>query len=131
MVRTRTRRSSPILPAMALLAVALLAAGCGSSSDPGSWEEAEQGGFAVRTNFLDSCQLANTEDAGSNTLGEAAARSYCRCSFNGLRASLTLDEFDAIDDALRDQPEPSRLDEADRDIWDTVSDIIEACEADL
>ena len=112
-------------------AVVLVVAGCGNSADPDTWDEAEQDerfvaeGFdsAVEKNFMDSCQLANREN-----LTEPEARVLCECSFDGLRASLTLDEFHSLDKALRSTPNPSDLEEAPEDLWDDIAeDIFNAC----
>ena len=111
--------------------VVLVVAGCGNSADPDTWDEAEQDdrfaseGFdsAVEKNFMDSCQLANREN-----LTEPEARVLCECSFDGLRTSLTLDEFRSLDKALRSDPNPSDLDETPEDLWDDIAeDIFKAC----
>ena len=123
----------PRLRLLVVLAVgvALLLAGCGTSADPETWDEAEQDdrftseGFdsAVEKNFMDSCQLANSEN-----LTQGQARVLCGCSFDGLRAQLTLQQFHTLDKALRDTPNPSDLDEEPEDLWDDIAeDIFEAC----
>ena len=112
-------------------AVVLVVAGCGNSADPDTWDEAEQDdrfaseGFdsAVEKNFMDSCQLANSEN-----LTEPQARVLCGCSFDGLRARMTLDEFKSLDRALRETPNPSDLDEEPEDLWDDIAEgIFESC----
>ncbi|MCY4666257.1 MAG: hypothetical protein OXC00_16505 [Acidimicrobiaceae bacterium] len=114
-------------------AVVLVVSGCGSSADPDTWAEAEQDDrfldeefgakSAVEHNFMASCIEANTEN-----LTEAQARVLCRCSFDGLRNALVLEEFRALDNALRSTPNPSDLDEEPEDLWDdTAEDIFNAC----
>ena len=114
-------------------AVVLVVAGCGNSADPDTWEEAEQDDrfvdeefrakSAVEHNFLVSCMEANTAN-----LTEAEARVLCGCSFDGLRQSLTLQEFQSLDKALRENPNPSDLDEEPEDLWDDIAeDIFESC----
>ena len=114
-------------------ALVLLVAGCGNSADPDTWDEAEQDDrfvdeefgaeSAVEHNFLVSCMEANTEN-----LTEAEARVLCGCSFDGLRQSLTLAEFQSLDKALRENPNPSDLDEEPEDLWDDIAeDIFESC----
>ncbi len=117
-----------------LVAVALLVlSACGNSADPETWEQAEQDDrfeseeFAARSavehNFMMSCMEANTE-----TLTAAEARVLCECSFDGLRAALTLQQFQRLDDALRADPNPSDLDEEPEDLWDDVAeDILRSC----
>ena len=111
----------------------LVLAGCGSSADPETWAEAEEDDrfedaefdarSAVEHNFMESCIQANT-----GSLSEAQARVLCGCSFTGLREQLTLDEFQSLDKALRETPNPSDLDEEPEDLWDgTAEDIFEAC----
>ena len=114
-------------------AVVLVVAGCGSSADPDTWSEAEQDGrfldqefrakSAVEHNFMAACVAANTEN-----LTEAQALVLCRCSFDGLRNALLLEDFRALDNALRSTPNPSDLDEEPEDLWDdTAEDIFEGC----
>ena len=114
-------------------AVVLVVAGCGNSADPETWDEAEQDDrfvdeefrakSAVEHNFLVSCMEANTAN-----LTEAEARVLCGCSFDGLRQSLTLQEFQSLDKALRENPNPSDLDEEPEDLWDDIAeDIFESC----
>ena len=111
----------------------LLSAGCGNSADPDTWAEAEQddrfvsgefgAGSAVEHNFMESCMEANTEN-----LTEAEARVLCGCSFDGLRAQLTLDEFRSLDKALRSTPNPSDLEDEPEDLWDGIAeDIFVSC----
>ena len=119
-------------PVWALTAVSvLLVAGCGNSADPDTWEEAEEDdrfdgeGFesAVEKNFMASCIEANT-----GSLTEAEARVLCRCSFDGLREQLTLQEFKSLDKALREDPNPSDLDDEPEDFWDDIAeDIFKSC----
>ena len=114
-------------------ALVLLVAGCGNSADPDTWDEAEEDDrfvdeefgaqSAVEHNFLVSCMEANTEN-----LTEAVARVLCGCSFDGLRQSLTLAEFQSLDKALRETPNPSDLEEEPEDLWDDIAeDIFESC----
>ena len=114
-------------------AVVLVVAGCGNSADPDTWDEAEQderfvdeefgAKSAVEHNFLVSCMEANTAN-----LTEAEARVLCGCSFDGLRQSLTLAEFQSLDKALRENPNPSDLDEEPEDLWDDIAeDIFKSC----
>ena len=126
--------SNRLRPAWILIvALVVLAAGCGNSADPDTWEEAEQddrfatGEFsaesAVEHNFMESCMEANTEN-----LTEAEARVLCGCSFDGLRTQLTLDEFRSLDGALRSTPNPSDLEEEPEDLWDDIAEgIFESC----
>ena len=112
-------------------AVVLVVAGCGTSADPDTWAEAEEDeryvseGYdsAVEKNFVDSCRLAN-----SRNLTEGEALVLCRCSFDGLRERLTLEEFRSLDKALRETPNPSDLDDDPEDLWDdTAEDILRVC----
>ena len=115
----------------------LLVAGCGTSADPDTWEEAEEderyvndkeypAKSAVQRNFMESCEKANTEN-----LTEAEARVLCRCSFDGLRQRLTLQEFKSLDKALRETPDPGVLDDEPDDLWDDIAkSIIESCTVD-
>jgi len=95
--------------ALAVLALVIAAAGCGTSADPDSWEEADATG-AVRENFLAACELANESLTGDG-LNPAAVEAVCVCTFNGLRAEIDFDEFKELDKALRNAPNPSDLDD--------------------
>ncbi|MCY4068878.1 MAG: hypothetical protein OXE79_07215 [Acidimicrobiaceae bacterium] len=111
----------------------LVLSACGNSADPETWEEAEQddrfeseefgAGSAVEHNFMAACMEANTEN-----LTAAESRVLCECSFDGLRAALTLKQFQSLDKALRADPNPSDLDEEPEDLWDDVAeDILRSC----
>ena len=111
----------------ALIAVlALSATACGNSADPDTWTEAEEGDYgvyesAVEANFIDACELANEQgELGNLTSGQTSV--LCRCAFDGLRTSLTLQEFKALDKALRDAPNPSDLDGEPEDHWDDIAE---------
>ena len=114
-------------------AVVLVLAGCGTSADPETWAEAEEDDrfadaeydakSAVEHNFMVSCIEANTAN-----LTEAEARVLCGCSFTGLREQLTLQQFQSLDKALRETPNPSDLDDDPEDLWDdTAEAIFESC----
>ena len=122
-------------------AVVLVVAGCGTSADPDTWDEAEEDArfvemelesapgvkseskSAVEHNFMESCIEAN-----SGNLIEGEALVLCRCSFNGLRGQLTLQEFKSLDKELRESPNPSDLEDEPEDLWDdTAEDILRAC----
>ncbi len=82
--------------------MALLAAACGASTDPGTWEEAEADGDKVRLNFELSCEEANADSAGD---GDVPA--FCDCSYGVIR-EFYADDFGAFKDAeseLRSNPE--------------------------
>ncbi len=121
-----------------MVIVVVAVAGCGNSADPDTWGEAEENGFtdpetgtsygsAVEFNFMTSCLLANRSDSGGN-LNAVEAQELCRCDFDGLRESLTLQEFKDLDRALRSTPNPSDLDDEPEDTWDDlVEGILDAC----
>lgn len=117
----------------ALAAAGLMLSGCGNDPDPDNWAEAAAGDFAVQDNYLKACQEANDDEGGFNA---AAARQFCECSFDRLYAGgeergLTFEEFDALDNALRENPDPRTLRDEIRDTWRRYRDLVEACEADL
>ena len=128
-------------------ALMLLVAGCGNSADPDTWEEAEEDDrfldaefelgdgrslkfeakSAVEHNFMQACLVANT--TGDLSLDPVEALGLCRCSFDGLRRAFDdLQDFKSLDKALRENPNPSDLDDDPEDLWDdTAEDIFEAC----
>lgn len=129
MSRLRIPRTSLVVGALGL---ALLTSACGSSSDPSTWEEAEEqvddeGTFPVERNFIEACRAANTGEAGFD---DAAARVYCRCAFQELRESLEFDEFDALDDGLRTNPDPNALTGPAAEAWRVAEPLLEGCASD-
>jgi hypothetical protein len=125
-------RAPRVVLIAALVSLALLLAGCGSSSDPSSWEEAEDQvegdeDFPVKSNFLEACNEAN---AGEGGFDDSAARAYCRCAFQELRESLEFVEFDALDDGLRKNPDPDALEGTAAAAWQVAEPLLEACAAD-
>ena len=124
--------------------VVLVVAGCGTSADPDTWDEAEQderfldaefrgeegvvalpAESAVEHNFLQSCMEANTL-----TLTLVEAKVACTCSFDGLRRAFDLQDFKSLDKALRENPNPSDLEDDPEDLWDgTAEDILRTCAA--
>ena len=115
-------------------AVVLVVAGCGTSADPDTWDEAERDArfvdddqypakSAVEYNFMLSCVEANNRN-----LTEPESRVLCRCSFDGLRGQLTLQQFKSLDKELRESPNPSDLEDEPEDSWDdTAEDILRTC----
>lgn len=96
--RTTVRAAS----LLALVLLALVAAGCSQSSDPTTWDDAlaERN---VERNFVAACVEA---DDGA-TSDEQALVDYCECSFEELQETFADDfgRFKDVDDALRSQPE--------------------------
>ena len=116
-----------------MAAVGLAVSGCGTDPDPDNWAEAQQGDFSVRVNYLKACEAANE---GEGRFNAVTARQFCECSFNALYAGgeergLTFEEFKALDDALREDPDPRSLEDEDRVVWRRYRDLVEACESDL
>ncbi|MGB1505553.1 MAG: hypothetical protein ACPHIC_07110 [Acidimicrobiales bacterium] len=64
---------------VAVFAVVVLAASCGSSNDPETWAEADADGN-LRTNFIRACSEANAE-GGDLEFDEVQAAAYCECAF--------------------------------------------------
>jgi len=64
---------------VAVLALVVFAAGCGSSNDPETWGEADADGN-LQTNFVRACSEAN-EDGGDLQFDEVQAAAYCECAF--------------------------------------------------
>ncbi len=104
-----------LLPCVAI-AVMLIAASCGGSGAPTGFSE-EDGGDTVRDNFIKGCEVAVKDD---NRLASRAV-AICQCTYDMIvRDSLTSDgvtfeEFDRVDDDLRENinrlrdPTPDRV----------------------
>ncbi len=124
------RRRSLRLAAV-LVAAGLVMSGCGSDSDPRSWEEAQEGEFAVRDNYLKACKAANDGERG---FSEVEARLFCECSFDALYepvrdTGLTFEEFKDLDDALRNNPDPDQLSGETWDVWRKYRGLVQNCES--
>lgn len=97
---SRTKSRSAFVAS--LFSFTLVLAGCAQSSDPGSWEEAEEQGDKIRSNFLAAC-----EEANERASGEGDVPSYCDCSYLEVR-EFYADDFQGFKDAeseLRSNPE--------------------------
>lgn len=126
---TRVPRSAL---AVGIITLGLLVSGCASSSDPGSWDEAEAqvdaaGTFPIERNFNEACREANTGEGGFDA---TAARSYCRCAFMALHDNLEFDEFDALDNGLRTNPDPSLLKDLAATAWRKAKPLLATCADD-
>jgi len=98
-------RSRLRVPFAALaLSLALVLAGCGSSNDPATWEEAEETGDVER-NYLAACVKANTEAEGDDRMSDDEAERYCQCTFEEVREGMMFEEFEQLDDDLRSDSE--------------------------
>ena len=128
-------------------ALMLVVAGCGTSADPDTWEEAEEDDrfldaefelgdgrslrfearSAVEHNFMQACLVANT--TGDLSLDPVEALGLCQCSFDDLREAFDdLQDFKSLDKALRENPNPSDLEDEPEDLWDDIAeDIFKAC----
>lgn len=115
----------------------LLLAGCGSSADPKTWEEADAAG-SVRQNFMNACIASSELVANSGASGEAEVlavnvyEEYCGCVFARYREDLEYDEFLELESALRLNPDPRALDNQDAHptaaaSWKKTQDIRNNC----
>ncbi|MEQ8841200.1 MAG: hypothetical protein RIB98_09465 [Acidimicrobiales bacterium] len=103
--------------AAGVIVLALVGAGCSSSSDPNTWEQADETG-KIEENFLRACAEA---DDGA-TADADALEAYCQCSYDDLREEYD-DDFDgfvAVNSDLGSEPTA---------IPPNVSAIIVACAA--
>ncbi|MEZ5165862.1 MAG: hypothetical protein R2695_04975 [Acidimicrobiales bacterium] len=130
-----TNRSVPRRVSLLVVAAALVLglSGCAQSSDPTSWEQADEEG-KVEENFLVSCVEA---DQGE-TADAKALDGYCGCVYAGVREAFA-DDFSAftdVDAELRKQPdsinEPSLVKDADvRASVVTASEVAAGCKAEF
>lgn len=95
-------RKNPRFAALAgLIGLVLLLAGCGSDTDPDTWEQAEETG-KVQENFMVSC-----EDANAGAAGQGDVPAYCDCAYLEIR-DFYADDFEGFKDVeseLRSDPE--------------------------
>lgn len=99
MARRRDLRSVFVV---GILALAVIAAGCSSSSDPDDWAQAEAEGN-VRQNFMRSCTEANVE--GSDFTDQQAT-DYCECAYSEMMEHFADDfaGFKDLESDLRNDP---------------------------
>ena len=99
-----------------LIAVALVASGCSSSSDPDDWVAADETG-KIEENFLRACT-----EAGEGNTDPVELAAYCGCSYDALREEYAedFDGFVAVNRDLGNDPAA---------IPDNVRKIYEGCAA--
>lgn len=85
-----------------LLALVLVLAGCGSSSDPENWIEADADG-KIEENFIRAC----TEADDGTTSSASALADFCQCSYDDLRSEYDADfeGFKTVSSGLGGEPE--------------------------
>ena len=101
-----TNRALAIL--LALVALALLMAGCGDSGEP------EEYNATVEENYVKGCELAIDE----STRLTATKNDVCKCAYEEIKANITFEEFKRVDDKLREN-----INELDNQKDDTIIDI--------
>lgn len=72
-----------------VIALALVVGGCSSSSDPDTWDQADETG-KIEENFIRACTEG---DDGNSDADDLAA--YCGCSYDGLRQEYA-DDFEGF-----------------------------------
>jgi hypothetical protein len=92
-------------PLSVVVSLLLVAAGCGDRSPTDYSDETEE-------QFMASCVPS---------LGESE-RDVCRCAYDEIRSQLSFEEFEELDEQLRDDP--------DAELPDDVVDLVAACAAD-
>ena len=106
-----------------LAALLLVAAACGNSGAPTSWDDnaadykGEPNVGQPERNFRDGC-----EEAGQDDLDEQVRENLvdvCECGFDRIRESLTFEEFKELDDDLRS--------DINADLTQEVSQIMRQC----
>ena len=94
-----------------MAALILVAAACGSSGAPTSWDDnaedycptegepCEPNVGQPERNFRDGCREAGKDDLDQQV--QANLDDVCKCGFDRIRDSLTFDQFKELDDDLR------------------------------
>lgn len=126
-----TPRTLRLLPG--LLALVLLAAACGSSGDPTSFDDqVEDGRSLAERNFVAGCQVELAEAPDPELA--AAANDVCECSYarftgeaDDVPASetITFEQFEELDDQLREDIDSLEESEAGRIVADSVRTCIQ------
>ena len=111
-------RSPRILLVTVCAAAVLLLAACGSSGEPTSYDD------TVETNFTSGCEKAAESDHAISP----AAKQYCACAYSRLVTEISFDDFKALDDDVKDDPEKIRG--GDEDDEDSTATTLTAIFAD-
>lgn len=104
-------------------AVFLVAAACGSSGAPTSWEDnpadyrGEPNVGQPERNFRDGCEEEGKDDLDEQVRENLA--DVCKCGFDRIRDALTFDEFKQLDDDLRSN--------INADLTEEVNQIMRQC----
>ena len=107
----------------AVAALVLVAAACGNSGAPTSWDDNadEYKGVAdvgqPERNFRDGCEEEGKDDLDAQVRENLA--DVCKCGFDGIREALTFEEFKELDDDLRSN--------INADLTEEVSQIMRQC----
>ena len=106
-----------------VVALMLVAAACGNSGAPISYEDnpAEYRGVPnvgqAERNFRDGCEQAGLDDLDERVTQNLA--DVCKCGYDRIKQELTFDEFKELDDDLRSN--------INADLTETVRAIMRQC----
>ena len=91
----RSRRRPRLILLASCAAVALLLAACFDEGGPTSFDD------TVETNFMSGCELA----AEADPLISPVAPRYCACAYDRVRTEISFEEFEQLDDDVKDDPD--------------------------
>ena len=96
------RLSKFLLLPCAAVAIMLVAASCGGSGAPTSFDP-EDGGETVRENFTEGCEVAVEDSQLAANANEVCQCTYDRIVRNSATSDgITFEDFDEVDDDLRE-----------------------------
>ncbi len=107
----------------AAAAACLLAAACGNSGAPTSWDDnpadykGEPNVGQPERNFRDGCEEAGVDDLDAGVQQNLA--DVCECGFDEIRDALSFEEFKELDDDLRS--------DINTDLTEEVESIMRQC----
>lgn len=103
--RTRARLRTSCAAA-ALFLLAGVAAGCGNSAEPTSFNDQVQGRNVVEHNYVEACKNQAAQDRIARV---SDISRICECAWARVEAEITFEDFRELDSRLRG--DPSRIDE--------------------
>ena len=100
---------------LALVALSLLAAGCGDSGEP------EEYNATVEDNYVKGCEIAIDD----STRLTATKNDVCKCAYEEIKSNISFEDFKRVDDDLRENI--NALDQVGDTTIDSIRSYVRQC----